>query len=437
MSPPRWRKLHPAPGGGREKRLFLPSLCGLAGLMKGRRNPEAVQTDMPVRMAARAPVPPPMPPEGFNRPPRVALHPPSGNPRLQHATESDSQTQGRGAAHLGQQDPQTGVFAGTGKWGGADLPATAKPNRTEPLQAHEYQQAAYQLAAQALGDPIEDRSDLEHLTRATETIHGTRLDLKHGRGNIAADVDASNGASAARTLVSYRVGDTHGKNARAGVALAYGAGNCDQNGLINTRRYAATLRGEGETVSTVLSLDVAHSWSQLNRPDKTLSGGTTEPKPAIVLDSWANGPAVRLRDSAWASSADAARVTETLDRARGAVNLEAMNSARDAALPGGKWHALAERTLQHHTQKATRFTREFASNSVVGVGFSTEARHALTAQPALTQQLMAVAAGRSAYDLNVREAAKSSTSFTIACAAMNLDASSRPPIVIPEDRVNE
>jgi hypothetical protein len=414
-------------GRGPERRRSLPSFCGLPGLMKRRRNSQAPQTEATVRVAACPPVPPPVPPEGFSLPRRAELRPPSGNPKLQHVAVGE-------AAHLGQKDPQTGVFVGTGKWDGADLPATARPNRTEPLQAHELQQAGYQLAARAIGDPIEDSSDLEHLARATQTMHDTRLDLKSGRGNIGSDVDASNGASAARTLVSTDLGAIYDANTRAGVALAYGAGNCDQNAMINSRRYAAALQGEGETVSTMLSRAVAHHWAQLNRPDKTLIDGSTEPRPAIVLDSWGNGPAVRLADFRW--EAPDARATETHTQASGALALEAMNKARDAALPGGDLHELAESKLQFHTQNATRFTNQFASDSVVAAGFAKQARRAL-AQSALSQQLMAVAAGRSAYDLNVHEAANLSTSFSIAITAMRLDRMARPPIVTPEDQVSE
>jgi hypothetical protein len=413
-------------GRGTERRSSLPSFCGLAGLMKGRRNPQAPQTDALVRMAP--PVPPPMPPEGFNLARRAEVRPPSGNPKLQHVAVGE-------AAHLGQKDPQTGVFVGTGKWDGADLPATARPNRTEPLQAHEYQQAGYQLAARVIGDPIEERSDLEHLARATQTMHDTRLDLKYGRGNITSDVDESNGASAARTLVSTDLGSLYGANTRAGVALAYGAGNCDQNGMINARRYAAALQGEGEAVSTVLGRDVAHTWAQLSRPDKALSDGTTEPRPDIVLDSWGDGPAVRLGDFAWKTPD--VKVTETHTQASGAQALEAMNKERDAALPGGELHALAESKLQFHTQNATRFTNQYAADSVVAPGFAKQARRAMLAQSALSQQLKAAAAGRSAYDLNVLEAASPSASFNIAITAMRLNEMTRQPVVAPEDQAGE
>jgi hypothetical protein len=224
----------------------LPSLGSPGEMLKGRRNP-AAQEDV---VASRVPAPPPLPPEGFNLSLRVT-----------------------------------------------PLLATLKPNGCEPLQDHEYDQAAYQLAARAMGGPIEDLSDLAHLAAATETMHRTRVDLKHGRGNFKSDLEASKGASAIRTMVAFDLKDAHGANTGAGVALAYGAANCDMNAWINTRRYSAKLTEPGESVSTVGTDQIPHTWSELHRPDKTLADGGVEPRPTIVLDSWADGPAVRLKDS--------------------------------------------------------------------------------------------------------------------------------------------
>jgi len=410
----------------------LPSLGGPGELLKNRHSP-AAQEDLPAA-ASRAPVPAPLPPDGFNLSLRVKLHPPSGNPRLHPVVSDDSQTRGRGAAHLGRQDPQTGVFVGTGQWNRADIPATGAPNRTEPLRDHEYQQAAYQLAARASADPIEDPSDLAHLAAATETVHSTRVDLKHGRGNFKSDIEASKGASTVRTMVAFDLNDAHGANTGAGVALAYGAANCDMNAWINTRRYSAKLMEPGETVSTVGNDLIPHTWSELNRPDKTLADGSAEPRSTIVLDSWADGPAVRLENSAHAPYAQTTTVDETFDRESGRPHLEVMNRARLKASPGGSLHNEAEASLQRRTKRGGSFRQVFTEFPVIHPDFTREAREALNAQSALTKELMAVAAGRNAYGLTVQEATHPDTSGAIATRAMQLDKPTRPPIIVPEDK---
>jgi hypothetical protein len=361
----------------------VPSLGGPGELLKSRRNP-ATQEDA---AASRIPVPPPLPPEGFNLSLPV-------KPR----------------------------------------PAAVRLDGTEPLRDHEYDQAAYQLAAHAIGDPIEDRSDLAHLAAATETIHRTRVDLQHGRGNFKSDFEASKGASAVRTMVAFDMKDAYGANTGAGVALAYGAANCDMNAWINTRRYSAKLMEPGETVSTVGTDRLPHTWSELNRPDKPLADGRVERRPTIVLDSWADGPAVRLKDSSHAAYVPTTTADETFDRESARPHLEVMNRARLKASPGGSLHQEAEASLQRRTKRGGSFRQVFTEFPVLHADFVREAREALNAQSALTKELMAVAAGRNAYGLTVQQATHPDTSGAIAMRAVQLDKPTRPPIVDPGDK---
>lgn len=399
--------------------------------------------DASTAMAPRIPLPPRMPPEGFNHPRPAQLHAPSSNPKLHPVANSGPMAQDPRAAHLGQLDPQSGVFVGTGKWNGSDQPASTLPSRSEPLKPHEYQQTGYQLGVRLAStaphregelpfEPIEHPSDLAHLRNATEVMHQTRTSLMFGRGNVTTDVRATNGESSARAQVSYDFGVLNGSSVLGGVALAMGAGNCDQNGRINARRYAPML-GEGETVDTIMNKAYSHCWTQINQPPQTTTNGRTEARPTIVMDSWADGPAVRLGDSAWSPQAASSTVVEQLDKSNGTKELNKMNQAWvDAATPDGPLHPHAMSLLSQNMQKPPKYSA-FAPNSVVSAPLAKKAQEQMMEQSAFTREVMAVAAARQGYNLNVAEATKSTTSAATLDATMNLDRPDRPPILV---RVN-
>jgi hypothetical protein len=377
------------------------------------------------------PLPPSLPPKGFTLPKPASLHAPKGDPRF-NAVASAS------AAALGRLDPSTGAFVGTGRWNGADGPPTAAPKRQAPLQEHEYQQAAYQLATRLPHDPegpakdtrpVDDPVDVAHLRAATETMHRTRTDLRFGRGNIAFDAQVTNGMSSARANVAYQMTDRHGINrdAQAGVALAVGAANCDHNGAINTRRYAPLL-SDGETVSTVSNSNIHHTWSQVDPQPRTTAEGRTEPRPTIIMDSWADGPAVHVADSSWAAGVATTVATERLDRAEGMQHLEVMNRARaDTVVPGGPLNVLVQPILEGLARNPPRGGM-FAHSSVVSPVLASESREKLLEQSSFTREVMSVAAVRQAYDLNVAEATKLTTTMRTLQAAVSLDRPTRPPI---------
>ena len=426
---PNPRDARPAVHESNEGPTNRPAQGSLTELAQMRREPSAAAG--PDSMARRVPVPPPLPAAGFNRPAKLKLEPPRGNPRLRSGPDEDG-TPNAGAAHLGRNDERTGVFVGTGKWSGSDLPRSTRPNRTSPLQQHELQQAAYQLGSRVQGDPIEDPSEIEHLDNATATVHRTRQDLKHGRGNILSDLIASDWASAARSQVAYEAGKMFGVSANVGVALAYHAGNCDHNAAINSRRYSVMLQERGETVSSKGSRELKHAWAQLDRPDKILPGGETEPRHSIVLDSWMDGPPVRAKDSSLASVMRDADLNQTFGRDTGLRNLQAMHHARDAAGPGGPLHEMTESALRRYTSEPPEFP-PFTEHSTIDDRFAAATTASLAAQPALSQELMAAATARTAYNLNIHEATRPATSDAIIDKAYRLHMPERPPVVAAPD----
>ena len=332
------------------------------------------------------------------------------------------------AQHLGALDGN-GKFVATGKWNGPDAPSPAAPSRTTPLQHHEVQQAGYQLGARLNGTPIENADDRKNLAEATETIHQTRLDLKYGRGNIADDVRASNNESAARTAAAYDAFHKHGNGVMAGVSLALGAGNCDQHGAINARRHAATM--EGGTTHTVS--DTGHTYALYNAPPKPQGGPVQEQRPTIVLDSWANGPAVRLQDSVATSTLQQTRVSETFDKVSGTAANAVMEQARaEATYPGFFGHRtplyVQTRTdVKKYRNEPPKFP-QFTSSSVVDPKFAHNASQALQEKAPLHKDILAAGAARQSYNLSVAEATKRETIDKVLEEAVNLTAQDRPPI---------
>lgn len=403
----------------------------LADLVPMRRDSGGSPSTL-AQMAPRVPSPPPLPDEVFKPRSRLELDPLRTNPRLQPDASNEGGAR-RGGAHLGRQDEKSGVFVGSGRWNGSDLPRTTRPNRTMPLQQHEVQQVAYQLASRVQGDPIEDPADSEHLANATAVVHRTRSDLKHGRGNIISDLVATDWASAARTQVAYDAGLVYGNNANTGVALAYGSGNCDHNAQINSRRYSVLLQNGSETVSSMLNMEIKHAWSQVDRPDQVLPGGGTAPRDSIVLDSWMDGPPVRLKDSSLASLVATTMRTEVFDRNVGVQNMQIMDRARHDAGSGGPLHEQSESALRRYMEEPPQYS-PFPENSIVDGRFAYGAATALAKQSASTQELMAAVTARTAYNLNVREAARPATVSAIVDEAMRLHMPSRPPVVRPEDQ---
>ncbi len=183
-------------------------------------------------------------------------------------------------------------------------PNTLQQRRGVALQHHEVQQLAYLVAAMMTGDPV---SSPARFTEAGQTVHDVRLLLKHGRGNVHVDGEPSHGHNG----VAARVAANNGHDLENEMALAgaLGGGFCDQFASLAAVSHAPHLR-EGESVVNsggkvdIMELNadhtssakrIGHAWNELRRR-KGRDGDST-----IVQDGWSNGPAVRLKDSAWAN----------------------------------------------------------------------------------------------------------------------------------------
>ncbi|GAB4088485.1 hypothetical protein [Hydrogenophaga soli] len=348
------------------------------------------------------------------------------------------------AMHLGTQTADGG-FVATGKWNGPAAVATASPSRTQPLRHHEAQQAGYQLGAKLNGDPVDHPVDRRRLAQASQTMHQTRLALKHGRGNILQDVELTGGASAQRTMVSYGIQQRLGNDIGWGTALAYGAGSCDQHGGINSRLHAPKLR-PGERTQTVyldqaamasLNGPTGHTFSEAHGRPRTgwnkQEDGTTqnvaESPPPVVMDSWANGPAVRRGDSVYASLGDAMKPMETFDATSGRQAMDRMLDAQKKFSPGGEGRVVTEAVLA--ALPAQSLYVEWNEVQVVSPQFAKAAAQNLAQAGRLSADIMAVGAGREAYNLSVGQATKQATLDAIRHEAAHLNHQTRPAVVTP------
>ena len=300
--------------------------------------------------------------------------------------------------------------------------------RSAPLQHHEMQQAGYQLAAKLNGTPITSPDEHRRLADANQTMHDTRLALKHGRGNVADDRLPSGQHSVIATAVSERLSGPN-DNMLAGTALALGAGKCDHHAEINNRVQSQKL-GRGETVhgmvNSELGLGTAHTWSEVHK--KPAPG---EPKPSpIVLDSWSTGPAARLEDTVWGRHAPKTQVASSFSKFSGKSDFEKMQQIKAQHEPGGERHAAALQAIDERRQQPTG-GRLLDDVQLIDPQFAAQARDKLGNLSALSQEVMAVGAAREAYGLNVAAAAKLSNTAPIVDEAGRLDRQDRPPVVKP------
>jgi hypothetical protein len=235
--------------------------------------------------------------------------------------------------------------------------------------------------------------------------------LRHGRGNLQPDNEVTGGMSQKLTEASYILQEEHGMVAHVASALVLGAGNCDVYGLAAALEHAPKLQ-PGETVHAV-SIPGFHTWSQSRSPDH----------PDIDGDGWANGPAIESSDANFQATNDKHDFTVQ-------EGLELFEAVQAEAAAYANPESPLHRELKDALDEACRVSLEppsyGVSNQVISAEFATNAREALAAQSAFTQQIVAVDVARRAYDVSVKVAARSAPA--VAAAAHQLDDLPRPPV---------
>lgn len=389
------------------------SQAGEAELQPVRDRPRmTVSRNLPGGRVPGLPPRPPKPPQA--KPPVTAGHPARwqhlGHARPTAALPGKTAQLSNPAA--GRLDAH-GTLIGTGK-------------RAEPLKHHEVQQAGYQLAAKLNDTSIEDPGERRRLADATQTMHDTRVALKHGRANVDADHRLSGGYGAMATAVSEQLAGPN-DNMLAGTALALGAGKCDAYVEINNRVHSQKLKPR-ETVwgmvNRGLGLGTAHTWSEIHRSPEP---GTHKPAP-IVMDAWASGPAARLQDTVWNAHSPTTQVVSRFSKVSGKSDFDQMQRIRSRHEPGGEHHAATMKEVRERRPASGKLLQDV---QIIDPHFAAQAKEKLQALSAFSQEVMAVAAAREAYALNVAQAARLASTAQIIDEAGRLDRQDRPPAVKP------
>lgn len=301
--------------------------------------------------------------------------------------------------------------------------------RTAALQHHEMQQAGYQLAAMLNGTPIEDPGEHRRLADANQTMHDTRLALRHGRGNVAEDHRLSGGYGTRVSLASEQLAGPN-DNMLAGTALALGAGRCEAYAEINNRVHSQKLKPRETVVGVVnsdLGLGTVHAGSEIHRKPEP---GTRKPSP-IVMDSWLSGPAARLEDTLWGAHSQTTKVAARFGKISGKTDFDKMQQIRSLHEPGGERHAVAVKRIADMPPATGRLLPDV---QLIAPAFAAHAREKLRSMTAFSQEVMAVGAVRGAYALNVARAARLATTAPVIDEAGRLDRQDRPPVARPPGR---
>ncbi len=309
-------------------------------------------------------------------------------------------------------------------------PNTLQQRRGVALQRHEMQQLAYLIAAMMTGDPVRSPA---RITAAGQTVHDVRLLLRHGRGNVHADGEPSHGHNVVGARLAYRGLDRDNQMALAG---ALGAGFCDQFARLAAVSHAPHLR-DGESVvnaggeveimelnadHTISATRTGHAWNELRR------GNGRDGETTIVQDGWSNGPAVRLKDSAWANvqvegedlSIDKDGALWLKDRVERLIPL--VHPDEDEYTAG--W-------LEELRRNPTQQDR-FLETQVVSAEFAAKAREALEQIPREQQEQLVSMAAQEFYGLSPHEAGAPHFIHSVLEQVGLLDHQDRPPVVPPD-----
>ncbi|MGP3508068.1 hypothetical protein L0947_08345 [Paracidovorax citrulli] len=226
--------------------------------------------------------------------------------------------------------------------------------------APEYDERALQAYMAALtidGHPL-DAAEAAALRSANRSVDATRNVLLRGRGNVSTDIEASGGNSTVRTETARRTarhlarqhavpsdGPGCGPFRRreppdaaltySAGALAAGAGNCGEHASVAALMHAPHL-GPDDEVRIVEHGTMDHRWAEVHA-----AGSSSSP---IVLDPWANGPAMYHEDTRFASDRSQVFDVRTFRHDDGVEAGDTVSGwLQDPGLPG--WVADAERRV--------------------------------------------------------------------------------------------
>jgi hypothetical protein len=185
------------------------------------------------------------------------------------------------------------------------------------LAPHERDMFGYLMRRAVVHRAVEG-SELDRLVMADRAVVEARSIMNMGRGNVGDDIDKTDRRStwhteAARILMKKLLEDARWLSIEETAAtaaasiLALRAGNCSEHADMVTVLAGPKLK-RGQTAHVVESTERGHQWSELR-----VNGREPDPRD-IVMDAWAEGPAVFRGDSEYARSVGPWMSSYHLDR---------------------------------------------------------------------------------------------------------------------------
>lgn len=222
--------------------------------------------------------------------------------------------------------------------------------------------AAYLLTRHLRYGPVPARQR-DRLLQAQQAVEQVRRSLPLGRSNVDVDVVATAGAAAWRGLAvsmaeeRVPVPDLPDEHLEAfalgirGAAVAhFGAGTCDDHAALSVVTAAPHLT-PGEALTTRVLPDPPHAWAEQ-------VAAQPEGEERIVLDAWAEGPAILAQDGAFSAQPDVIEdVRITLQEAPVVLLAHTVTGETLSAIPGFAPAALEARLRQQPSLNAENVVR--------------------------------------------------------------------------------
>jgi hypothetical protein len=287
------------------------------------------------------------------------------------------------------------------------------------------QAAAYLLARESVGRPIEDLNEIRALASAAASVAETRSLLSKGRSNVAGDLQRTGHQSLYRGEVAREIRDTEYEQApeldqlskdaiEAAASTIVGSGYCDEHAGVSAFVHAPKLVS-GDQLNLVSHRDQAHAWTQLS------NSGRRSP---IVMDAWSDGPPMKARDTRFGR--DQSEIVEdklSISHADAGEAAERFTAERSRL--AGKWGAEVRGMVSRTGQEMGLTGSEdpvWDAPSVAHPDFAAKARVAIErAGPRATQRAMEIAAN--VFGLDADSAAQAAPAIVEAAKALGATAS--------------
>ncbi|WP_245442676.1 type III secretion protein [Mesorhizobium hawassense] len=245
------------------------------------------------------------------------------------------------------------------------------------------------------------------------------------------DDDPSHGHNGIGSSVTMKGWDYDAKAARA---VVMGAAVCDQTALLSAIVHAPHM-AEGEISSITSSYTVplreitdegaanevraGHTWNELRRGDRDQTS-------TVVMDAWANGPAVRLKDSAW-GPAPAREVTLSMDKSHAGF----LKNRVEGLVPILRSDNGIHTEVRTKLRAPTSFGK-YAEPQVISPEFAKSVRNALKLCPEDKKKDIASRMIRDTYGMEPHSPNHQSAVISVLEAVGRLDSLPRPPVVPSE-----